>query len=146
MIIKCHYTPDVERPTYLLGHAGTREAILIDPDNDVTAYLSEAERVGLSIRHVFAADYGERIPFGLLELRERPGVQVYQSNRAPFVCDALTLHPEVPITLGQIRVVLVRDALGAESFAVHDLEDGADCLALATWPLAVERSPGRLSA
>jgi len=146
MIIKCHYTPDAVRPTYLLGHPGTREAILIDPGNDVMAYLCQAERLGVSIRHVFAADYGDRLPFGLLELRERPRVQVYQSDRAPFVCAAQPLHPEVPITVNDIRVMLVRDALGAESFAVHDLQVGADCLVLATPPLVAGRPPGRLSA
>lgn len=133
MIVKSLPT-NGERVTYLVGHLSTREAILIDAGDQTTAYLAEAERLGLRIRHVFAADYGERIPFGLLELREHPGVLIHQSDAAPFVQDTLPLQPEVPVTVGALRIVLVRDVLGAESFAVYDLEGGADHLALATWP------------
>jgi len=146
VILESLRAPGARRVTYLVGHQSTREAALIDPGDEVGRYLSKAEHLGLRIRHAFAADYGERIPFGLLELREYPDVRIHQSDFAPFLHDVELLRPEVPVLAGALRIVLVRDALGAESFAVYDLEAGASYLALATWPEAVRgRTSHRLA-
>ena len=49
MIIKCHHTPDTARPTYLIGHAETREAILIDPENGRHYGAHDPRRDGLAL-------------------------------------------------------------------------------------------------
>ena len=60
MIIKCLLDQGAERATYLVGHASTGEAVLIDPSGDVAAYVAEAKQPETRRRRAEKAPAGIR--------------------------------------------------------------------------------------
>ncbi|MDO1481200.1 MBL fold metallo-hydrolase, partial [Rhodococcus ruber] len=49
MILEQYYIECLSHASYLIGDEGTGRAIVVDPRRDVTEYLDDARRHGLSI-------------------------------------------------------------------------------------------------
>jgi hydroxyacylglutathione hydrolase len=82
MILKQYYLGCLAHASYLLGDEASATAIVIDPQRDIAAYLSDAARLGLTIRHVFLTHFHADFVAGHLELRDQCGAQIHLGSRA----------------------------------------------------------------
>src|SRR4051794_2576524 len=77
MILKQYYLGCLAHASYLLGDETTSTGIVVDPQRDIQQYLSDADRFGLSIRHVFLTHFHADFVAGHLELRDRCGATIH---------------------------------------------------------------------
>jgi rhodanese-related sulfurtransferase/glyoxylase-like metal-dependent hydrolase (beta-lactamase superfamily II) len=82
MILKQYYLGCLAHASYLLGDEGSATAIIVDPQRDVEQYLADAERLGLTIRHVFLTHFHADFVAGHLELRDQCGATIHLGARA----------------------------------------------------------------
>ena len=68
MIFSQHYLGCLSHASYLIGDEGTGDAVVVDPQRDVGAYLAEATRHGLTIRYVIETHFHADFVSGHLEL------------------------------------------------------------------------------
>ena len=78
MILKQYYLGCLAHASYLLGDEASATAIIVDPQRDIQQYVTDSEKLGLQIRHVFLTHFHADFVAGHLELRDLPG-----RNRAP---------------------------------------------------------------
>jgi len=83
MLLKYFYDKSLAHASYLVGCQQSGEAIIIDPDRDVTQYLEAAEAEGLRI--VGGAETHIHADFvsGSRELADRVGAKLYLSDAGP---------------------------------------------------------------
>jgi hydroxyacylglutathione hydrolase len=82
MILKQYYLGCLAHASYLLGDEASLTAIVVDPQRDIQQYLTDADRFGLQIRHVFLTHFHADFVAGHLELRDRCGATVHLGSRA----------------------------------------------------------------
>jgi len=82
MILKQYYLGCLAHASYLLGDEASSAAIIVDPQRDIQQYLSDAEKFGLTIRHVFLTHFHADFVAGHLELRDRCGAAIHLGARA----------------------------------------------------------------
>lgn len=82
MILKQYYLGCLAHASYLLGDEESATAIIVDPQRDVEQYLADAERLGLTIRHVFLTHFHADFVAGHLELRDQRGAVIHLGSRA----------------------------------------------------------------
>src|SRR6266481_9670617 len=82
MILKQYYLGCLAHASYLLGDEATSTAIIVDPQRDIQQYLTDAEKLGLKIRHVFLTHFHADFVAGHLELREHCGAVIHLGARA----------------------------------------------------------------
>ncbi|MCM2304551.1 MAG: MBL fold metallo-hydrolase [Elusimicrobia bacterium] len=82
MIIRPFYLACLAHGSYLLGDEKTGVAVIVDPQRDVDAYVEEAARLGLSIKHVMLTHFHADFVAGHLELRDRCGATIHLGARA----------------------------------------------------------------
>src|SRR5436190_1377038 len=76
MILKQYYLGCLAHASYLLGDEASSTAIIVDPQRDIQEYLSDSEKFGLQIRHVFLSHFHADFIAGHLELRDRCGTAI----------------------------------------------------------------------
>ena len=69
-------------PTTLAVSAHASYLIVVDPQQDVQQYLTNAGRLGAKIRHVFLTHFHTDFIAGHLELRDRCSVDIRLGARA----------------------------------------------------------------
>lgn len=82
MLLKQYYLGCLAHASYLLGDEESGTAIIVDPQRDVEQYVAEAERLGLTIRHVFLTHFHADFVAGHLELRDQCGATIHLGARA----------------------------------------------------------------
>lgn len=82
MILKQYYLGCLAHASYLLGDEASATAVIVDPQRDIQQYLADAEKSGLSIRHVFLSHFHADFVAGHLELRDRCGATIHLGARA----------------------------------------------------------------
>jgi len=82
VILKQYYLNCLAHASYLLGDEASSTAIIVDPQRDVQKYLTDAEELGLHIRHVFLTHFHADFVAGHLELRDRCGASILLGARA----------------------------------------------------------------
>ncbi len=82
MILKQYYLGCLAHASYLLGDEPSSTAVIVDPQRDIDQYLSDAEKLGLQIRHVFLSHFHADFVAGHLELRDRCGAAIHLGSRA----------------------------------------------------------------
>lgn len=82
MILKQYYLGCLAHASYLLGDEASGSAIVVDPQRDIDQYVADAERAGLTIRHVFLTHFHADFLAGHLELRDRCGATIHLGRRA----------------------------------------------------------------
>ena len=89
MILKQYYLGCLAHASYLLGDEASATGIVVDPQRDIQQYLTDAEKSGLQIRHVFLTHFHADFVAGHLELRDRCGATIHLGEQAkaeyPFV-------------------------------------------------------------
>ncbi len=68
MILEQYYLQCLSHASYLIGDEGTRRAIVVDPRRDITDYLADAEKYGLTIEGVINTHFHADFVSGHLEL------------------------------------------------------------------------------
>ncbi|HEX4068370.1 MAG TPA: MBL fold metallo-hydrolase [Acidobacteriaceae bacterium] len=82
MILKQYYLGCLAHASYLIGDEESGTAIIVDPQRDIQQYLEDAERLGLTIRHVFLTHFHADFVAGHLELRDHCGAAIHLGARA----------------------------------------------------------------
>src|SRR6195256_5596111 len=82
MILKQYYLGCLAHASYLVGDEASSTAIVVDPQRDIQQYLADAEKLGLTIRHVFLTHFHADFVAGHLELRDHCGATIHLGSRA----------------------------------------------------------------
>jgi hydroxyacylglutathione hydrolase len=82
MLLKQYYLGCLAHASYLVGDEASATAIVVDPQRDIQQYLTDAEKFGLQIRHVFLTHFHADFIAGHLELRDRCGAAIHMGSRA----------------------------------------------------------------
>lgn len=80
MYFKQFYLGCLAQASYMIGSEG--EAAVVDPRRDVEEYLEEAERQGLTIRHIIETHLHADFVSGHQELARRTGAKIWISEKA----------------------------------------------------------------
>ena len=80
MYLERFYDHKLAQASYLIGCAATGEALVVDPNRDVEAYLRAAEREGLRVTHVTETHIHADFVSGARELAERTGARLHLSD------------------------------------------------------------------
>ena len=137
MLLKYFYDKSLAHASYLVGCQKSGEAIVIDPDRDVTPYLEVAKAEGLRI--VGSAETHIHADFvsGSRELADRVGAKLYLSDAGPndwkygFInhYDSMPLNDGDEFYVGKVKFA-VRHTPGhtpeSISFMLTDEGGGAD--------------------
>lgn len=76
MILEQYYLECLSHASYLIGDESTGRAIVVDPRRDVTEYLDDAQRLGLTIEGVINTHFHADFVSGHLELLEATGAWI----------------------------------------------------------------------
>ncbi len=82
MILKQYYLGCLAHASYLIGDEESGVAIIVDPQRDIHQYVTDAEKFGLGIRHVFLTHFHADFLAGHLELRDACGAAIHLGSRA----------------------------------------------------------------
>jgi len=82
MILKQYYLGCLAHASYLIGDETSATAVIVDPQRDIHQYLSDSQKLGLEIRHVFLTHFHADFVAGHLELRDQCGATIYLGSRA----------------------------------------------------------------
>lgn len=112
MFLRHIYNSDLAQASYLVGCQRTGEALIVDPNRDIYAYIDLAEREGLRITAITETHIHADFLSGARELAEATGATLYLSDEGDadwkyaFASDAgaVLLHDGDVIEVGNIRV------------------------------------------
>ena len=104
MILEQYYLGCLAHASYLIGDEKTRTAVIVDPQRDIDMYLEEAEKRGLTIKHVFLTHFHADFVVGHLELRDRVGATIYLGARAEAEYDFVPMKDGDQLELGDVRL------------------------------------------
>jgi hydroxyacylglutathione hydrolase len=79
MLLKLLYDPKLAQASWLVGCQATGEALIVDPNRDVDAYVRAASAEGLAIRHVTETHIHADFASGGRELAAVTGARLYLS-------------------------------------------------------------------
>jgi hydroxyacylglutathione hydrolase len=82
MILKQYYLGCLSQASYLIGDELTGTAVVVDPRRDTDEYVSDAERLGLRIKHVILTHFHADFITGHVELRDQLGARIHLGARA----------------------------------------------------------------
>ena len=102
MYFKQFYLGCLAQASYLIGSKG--EAAVVDPRRDVDAYLEEAGREGLKIKHVIETHLHADFVSGHRELAARTGAKIYFGARAQAGFECVPVREGDEILLGDVTL------------------------------------------
>ena len=70
------YLECLSHASYLIGDTSTGNAVVVDPQRDISEYLAEAEAHGLTIGHVLETHFHADFLSGHLELAAATGATI----------------------------------------------------------------------
>jgi hydroxyacylglutathione hydrolase len=82
MFLKQYYLGCLAHASYLIADEASATAIVVDPQRDIQQYLTDAEKLGVHIRHVFLTHFHADFLAGHLELRDRCGATIHLGAQA----------------------------------------------------------------
>ncbi|MBM3264585.1 MAG: MBL fold metallo-hydrolase [candidate division Zixibacteria bacterium] len=104
MILKQYYLGCLAHASYLIGDEETQTAAIVDPQREIDQYLSDAETLGLRIRHVFLTHFHADFVAGHLEVRNRVGAVVHLGSRARAEFFFEPMQDAQTLSFGRIRL------------------------------------------
>jgi hydroxyacylglutathione hydrolase len=102
MYFKQFYLGCLAQASYMIGSKG--EAAVVDPRRDVDAYLEEAGREGLKIKHVIETHLHADFVSGHRELAARTGAKIYFGAKAQAKFDFVAVREGDEIVLGDVTL------------------------------------------
>jgi hydroxyacylglutathione hydrolase len=115
VIIRRFYDEKLAQASYLVGCAATGEALVVDPNRDVDAYIAAAEAEGLRLTHVTETHIHADFVSGARELAERTGARLHLSDEGgegwqyayARAYDAVLLKHGDTFMVGNVRIDVV---------------------------------------
>ncbi|BBY14679.1 MBL fold metallo-hydrolase [Mycolicibacterium litorale] len=132
MILEQYYIECLSHASYLIGDETTGRAVVVDPRRDITDYLADAEKYGLTIEGVINTHFHADFVSGHLELVEATGAWIGFGEAAETDYPIRRLSHGERLSLGQVDLetlstpghtwesisILVRERPDAEPTAV----------------------------
>ena len=128
MILKQYYLACLSHASYLIADERTRTAAVVDPQRDVDQYVEEAERLGLTIRHVLLTHFHADFVAGHIELARRTGATIHLGARARAEYDFAPVSDGASIEFGDVRIRALETpghTPEGVSYVVYDLAKSA---------------------
>jgi hydroxyacylglutathione hydrolase len=133
MYFQQFYLGCLAQASYLIGSDG--EAAVVDPRRDVDIYIEEAEKQGLTIRHVIETHLHADFVSGHRELAARTGARIYFGARAGATFDHVAVREGDEVRMGRV-ILRFLETPGhtpeSISIVVVDLEKGPEPHAVLT--------------
>ncbi|MFE3292102.1 rhodanese-like domain-containing protein [Rhodococcus sp. NPDC059234] len=104
MILEQYYIECLSHASYLIGDESTGRAIVVDPRRDVTEYLDDARRHGLTIEGVINTHFHADFVSGHLELLEATGAWIGFGEAAETDYPIRRLAHGEHVTLGEVEL------------------------------------------
>ena len=102
MIIKQFHLESLGHASYLIGSEETGEALVLDIQRDVNAYLDEARSQGMNIRYAIETHQHNDYVTGIRELADRIPVQCLVSGKSVIGYEARPVADGERISMGEI--------------------------------------------
>ena len=132
MILEQYYIECLSHASYLVGDETTGRAVVVDPRRDITEYLADAQKYGLTIEGVINTHFHADFVSGHLELVDATGAWIGFGEAAETDYPIRRLTDGEHVSLGEVDLeilstpghtwesisVLVRERAGAEPVAV----------------------------
>jgi glyoxylase-like metal-dependent hydrolase (beta-lactamase superfamily II)/rhodanese-related sulfurtransferase len=132
MILEQYYIECLSHASYLIGDETTGRAVVADPRRDITEYLADARKYGLTIEGVINTHFHADFVSGHLELVDATGAWIGFGEAAETDYPIRRLSDGERLSLGEVELtilatpghtwesisVLVRERAGAEPVAV----------------------------
>jgi hydroxyacylglutathione hydrolase len=128
VILKQYYLNCLAHASYLIGDPASGTAVVIDPQRDVDAYVDEAARQRLQIRHVFLTHFHADFVAGHLELRNRTGAAIHLGARAHAEYPFVAMADGDSLDFGRVRLTVLETpghTIESISILVFDLDRDA---------------------
>ena len=128
MILKQYYLGCLAHASYLLGDEASGTGIVVDPQRDIQQYLADAEKFGLTIRHVFLTHFHADFIAGHLELRDRCGATIHLGARAKAEYAFVPMQDGDTLSFPGLRLQVLETpghTIESISILVFDLEKDA---------------------
>jgi hydroxyacylglutathione hydrolase len=90
--------------SYLIGDTTTGRAVVIDPQRDISGYVADAERAGLTIERVIETHFHADFLSGHLELAEATGAVISYGDRAEPDFSIEALADGQRLSLGEVTL------------------------------------------
>ena len=100
---KIHTTKELGDNSYLWGSGS--EGFLVDPQRDVSRFLSDAEASNIKIKYVFETHLHNDYLTGALEIREKTGAEIIVSEQANVKFPHKPLKNGDEIQIGGLKVI-----------------------------------------
>jgi glyoxylase-like metal-dependent hydrolase (beta-lactamase superfamily II)/rhodanese-related sulfurtransferase len=107
MILEQYYIECLSHASYLIGDETTGRAIVVDPRRDITEYLDEAARYGLTIEGVINTHFHADFVSGHLELVEATGAWIGFGEAAETDYPIRRLADGEHISLGEVDLEII---------------------------------------
>jgi glyoxylase-like metal-dependent hydrolase (beta-lactamase superfamily II) len=102
MFFKQFYLGCLAQASYMIGSGGI--AAVVDPRRDIDAYLEEAEKQGLRIRHVIETHLHADFVSGHRELAQRTRSKIYFGGQANAKFDHQPVRDGDEISFGDVTL------------------------------------------
>lgn len=107
MILEQYYIECLSHASYLIGDETTGRAIVVDPRRDVTEYLDDAKKYGLTIEGVINTHFHADFVSGHLELVEAAGAWIGFGEAAETDYPIRRLSDGERISLGEVELEIL---------------------------------------
>ena len=104
MIFRQHTLACLSLFSYLIGDETTGRAVVVDPQRDVTDYLDEARRLGLTIERVIETHFHADFLSGHLELQKATGAVISYGSEATADFPFEPLAHGQRLSLGEVEL------------------------------------------
>jgi rhodanese-related sulfurtransferase/glyoxylase-like metal-dependent hydrolase (beta-lactamase superfamily II) len=128
MILKQYYLNCLAHASYLIGDQASGTAVIVDPQRDTDAYVTDAGKAGLTIRHVFLTHFHADFLAGHLELRDRFGAKIHLGSKAQAEFAFTPMADGDSLDLGRVRLTVLETpghTVESISILVFDLDADA---------------------
>lgn len=99
-----YYLDCLSHASYLVADETTGRAVVVDPQRDISEYLADAERLGLTIELVIETHFHADFLSGHLELAEATGAKIVYSSVAEPEFDHLPVADGQRHSLGEVTL------------------------------------------
>lgn len=99
-----YYLECLSHASYLIGDESSGRAVVVDPQRDVSEYISDAEALGLTIELVIETHFHADFLSGHLELADATGAKIVYSSVAKPEYDYMPVADGERYSLGEVQL------------------------------------------
>lgn len=107
MILEQYYIECLSHASYLLGDESTGRAVVVDPRRDITEYLDDARKYGLTIEGVINTHFHADFVSGHLELVDATGAWIGFGEAAETDYPIRRLSDGEKLSLGEVELEII---------------------------------------